>query len=216
MSGFMPVSGLSPKRRVLLNLFRERGFAFVHVPKTAGFAMTSLLLDGVASEHARAIELRAQLGRTTWRSLFTFGFSRDPGQRFLSAFWYLASGGMNERDAAWSSRHLSAFPSAEAMLIAARNGNTELLEWTHFRPQVWFLCGDDRELLVNYVGRYEHLELHFRDIQTRIGIGPYRLPELNRTVKLPERLDHWSDESRQLLFDTYIDDYSVLGYPAPR
>ncbi len=189
---------------------RRRGFVFVHVPKTAGFAMTQILTDGIATEHMAASKMRELLGED-WERLFKFGFVRNPAPRALSAFWYLKGGGMNAGDASWSNEHLARFDTCASYLEAMANHQVAFPGYVHFRPQSEFLCAPDGAIMVDFVGRYEHIDRDFSFVADKVGCSPH-LSSLNATHIIPEATDDWSDETWGALQDLYSLDFDRFGY----
>ncbi len=207
---------LPGKRKRVLDLFKAGGFAFVHVPKTAGFSMTCELLDGNITEHATATELRANIGEIEWAKLFTFAFVRDPATRFVSAFWYLKAGGMNKRDSNWARVALSRADSAEDFVGVLTEDNTGLAEWVHFRPQSHFLCdAGTGTLLVEFIGRFENLQDDYFYILRKIGLAARYLPRRNESDHHDELVGTWGATARRQLVELYHRDYELLGYPVP-
>lgn len=173
----MPTIEADGKRARLLALYRERGFAFVHVPKTGGYSLTAALMDGIATEHASAICLRAQLGSREWDRLLSFAFLRHPASRFLSAFWYLKAGGMNAQDRAWAETHLRESGTAEDFVHLLER-QPSLLSWVHFRPQWTFVCDTSGAVLVDFLGRFERFDEDVQVVLRRLkwqGSGCHQL-----------------------------------------
>ncbi|TWE15199.1 sulfotransferase family protein [Kitasatospora atroaurantiaca] len=202
------------RRRAVLATFRRKGFAYVHVPKTGGFAMTRKLLDGIATEHATAAELREELGPAEWSRLFSFAFVREPAARFMSAFHYLKSGGMTAIDEEWARANLRGCATAEQFLHRMVD-SPDLADWVHFRSQRTFLCDGRGQILVQFVGRFERLSEDFAFAARRISLPDPALSVLNKTSYGRESLSEWTFESRAQFTQFYRDDYSLFDYRPP-
>ncbi|MGC4035697.1 MAG: sulfotransferase family 2 domain-containing protein [Chitinophagaceae bacterium] len=206
---------LSEQKKRAIEIFKMRGFAFVHVPKTAGYSITRELLDGNITEHATATELRNMIGKEEWSKLFAFAFVRDPATRFISAFWYLKAGGMNQRDSKWANTNLSGVQSAEKFINILSENNTSLGEWVHFKPQYQFVSDSmTGAFLVNYIGRYENLKEDYRKILSNIAREAQPLSRHNQ-ANYSEKIRNWKMKSRHQLFEMYQRDYEIFGYPHP-
>jgi hypothetical protein len=198
------------KRSRLLTIYRRGGFVFVHVPKTAGFALAHVLTAGVASEHASATELRDQIGVTEWQQLFSFAIVRHPLHRFLSAFWYLKRGGMNGSDRAWAKQNLAGYGNAE-QFTARLAEDVAVLDSLHFRTQQSFVCDETGKIIVDFIGHFESLSKSLGIISEKIG-RPLTISRLNVTPYYEERLDLWSSKSRSVVESAYSKDYELFSY----
>jgi hypothetical protein len=206
------INQMSDQKKRAIEIFRSCGFAFVHVPKTGGYSITCELLGGNITEHATATELRRIMGEKEWTKLFAFAFVRDPSTRFISAFWYLKAGGMNERDSKWANTHLSGIHSAEEFINVLSKGNTALSEWIHFKPQYQFVRDSvTGAFLVDYIGRYENLQDDYRKILSKMVRKAQALPRQNQS-NYSETVGNWKVKARQQLFEIYQQDYQIFGY----
>jgi hypothetical protein len=67
----------------------------VHVPKTAGVAISLALFGNLAGEHASIRDYQTIYPKSVFERYVRFTFVRNPWDRLLSAFSFLKSGGMN-------------------------------------------------------------------------------------------------------------------------
>lgn len=107
-------------------------FIFIHIPKTAGEAVSDALIPalgpedlvlktppdiwrrsffqpqhrrlGELSKHTRGRKVRSQIGEALWNDYFTFSFVREPIDRMLS--WYRYLGSIAERRNQIHPKHL--------------------------------------------------------------------------------------------------------------
>lgn len=170
-------------------LIAERSILFVHVPKVAGQSIENLLLAAIGKqrvEHGPDYLLRknndpnqgpprlahltvaeyTRLGYLQADELdryFKFGFVRNPWDRVVSFYRY--SG-------------LSALIDFEDFVLVYLERLLRDNYW-FYRPQTDFLFSDNNERLVDFIGRFEHLELDWKTCATRIGDIPDVLPKDN-------------------------------------
>lgn len=196
----------------------SRNFAFVAVPRTGTHAVRSFLrpllapndweqctryerrlfpvaaLTALGHGHISAKEIQPFLLPGQWKRLFTFGFVRDPMDRFLSAFYFL------RRD-----RPIDEIP-AEEMKQAL--GNPERRGHLLMRPQASFLCDADGKLMVDFAGRYERFGRDLGEIARRIGAAAGEPGIVNASQR--PRHAPVDDELRDMVRHVYADDYRLL------
>jgi hypothetical protein len=73
-----------------------------------------------------------------------------------------------------------------------------------------FICDDDGNVIVDFVGRFENLERDFQTICSSIGIDP-ELPHLNRTSHRNYRC-YYTDETKEIVRGWARKDIEMFGY----
>lgn len=172
-------------------LNRTYGFLFVHVPKTAGMAVSRELrrftmerdldfcepYDEVnmrraeasgLSKHSTAAEIREVIGEEEFNSLFKFAFVRDPYARTYSLFRFLK---YNFRQ--WkNSAVMDTFDSFDDFVSSdffQTPGPDRI-----FEPQDLWLTDDNGRLLVDQTAHMEELDTELAAIYGRVGLPPLR------------------------------------------
>ena len=199
-------------------LSRERGFAFIHIPKTAGMSVHRALAevspdavrrieempathDRQKQRHAFAQDLKRHLGEPAWQRLFTFAFVRNPWARMVS--WYNMCRERPTTPFMWRvSREVASF--AEFIELP-----DNFLERTRFN-QIDYVTDDDGQILVNFVGRYESLNRDFDWICKHIGVE-VTLPHVNSTTRVDYR-EYYNPRSRRLVTERFRRDIDAFGY----
>jgi hypothetical protein len=183
---------------------------FVHVPKCAGVAVSESLFGGLAGGHRSIGRYQMIFRKRDFDNYFKFAFVRNPWDRLVSAFHFLKRGGFDEVDRQWAQKHLSHCTDFESFV---RDWVDPENIWSkvHFMPQTYFICIDDTPAL-DFIGRYETLELDFEYVQTRLGIKCH-LTALNRTQPVTrDYRSYYSDKTRDIVADTYSNDIATFGY----
>jgi hypothetical protein len=205
---------VSPSRRVL----------FVHVQKTGGMTVESVLREGLpdaakvkglkGAKHAR---LRAALrAHPEYREFWTFGFVRNPWARMWS--WYSmiqARGAAAEAGNAWVAQRIerNAFwsgvlrqiPDFEAFVMRGPDLFPRLRV-----PQVTYLRDGDR--VADFVGRTETFAEDLATVCERVGIAaPEAAPRRNAGPGGDWRA-HYTAPMRQRVADLYARDLAAYGY----
>lgn len=192
--------------------FHESKCIFVHIPKAAGTSVSTSLFGGTTS-HYTMLHYRYFFTKTELEEYFKFTFVRNPWDRLVSAFEFLRAGGMNARDKAWASKHLSGFNSFDEFArkwVTRRNVRTMI----HFVPQTTFICLQDSEPAIDFIGRYEQLEHHYEYVRRRVRTSSStHLLALNRTSEKPrDYRSYYSDDLIRKIGDVYAEDIAILGY----
>lgn len=192
--------------------FDEYRCIFVHIPKTGGVSVSRALFGNLAGGHATICHYQAVFSRREFDSYFKFSFVRNPWDRLHSAYNFLRSGGMNERDLEWSSRVLSRFGSFDEFVRQWITRET-VYSYYHFVPQTDFLClpGQD-QIAVDFVGRFERIELDFATVCSHIGRS-VELPHHNATkAGLAPYRNAYTSASRRIVAAVYRRDIEMFGY----
>jgi hypothetical protein len=215
-------------------------FIFVHIPKAAGTSITSVLsrytnycdleIGGThfgeliqpayrrrfgIGKHSTAAELRSVVGTVTWSRYLTFAFVRNPFSRCLSTFHFLRMWEGVEPKLAQRMKGFSSFKEYVLSGIWAETDGPDGI----IKPQVHWLRRNAKssEMLVDYVGRTERIDVDFPKILQLIdpksrGLKEFRLPILNRSDK--SFADELKDDAvAEKIFTTYRADFDAFGYP---
>ncbi|ALG91047.1 MULTISPECIES: sulfotransferase family 2 domain-containing protein [Actibacterium] len=185
------------------------GAIFVHIPKTAGISVCEAVYNtDQLFGHAPAIGWRSR-DVERFERLFTFSLMRDPTDRFFSAFYYLKTGALTDKDNAFAARYLSAFDTPDALLTAmARNPflRARIMSWVHFTPQAWYLTDRQSKVIVDYIGRVETFDESMSEIATRLG-KTYAPTHSNKS-KRPRDLA-LGPQAKTFLENLYADDFLI-------
>jgi hypothetical protein len=200
---------------------KNKHFIFIHIYKNAGTSISNALLPftttplhrnfnkilkkvGVSifdpqpyHAHIHAAELMRLIGRENFRSYFSFAFVRNPWDWQVSLYTYALK-----------------TPAHHQHEFTKKLGSfTAYLDWRctediHFQKD--FIYSPDGELLVNFVGRYEHLEADFREICIRIGISA-SLPHVNVSKEKPYQA-YYTPGTIELVRKAFASDIETFGY----
>jgi len=197
-------------------------FIFVHIYKNAGTSIANALLPFAASQwqwmasralrklnvsapfdprpfpmHVTAPEMISKMGKDLFDSCFSFAIVRNPWDWQVSLYRYMLKDPLHRQHELAKS-----FGSFERYLQWRCEGGTAF--------QKDFIYSRDNQLLVDYVGRFEHLEEDFKTICSRIGISA-SLPKLNVSNETPFQ-EYYTEETRELVRRTFEPDIKLFGY----
>tara|TARA_B100000579_G_scaffold437718_1_gene468577 strand:- start:1299 stop:1928 length:630 start_codon:yes stop_codon:yes gene_type:complete len=206
----------------LPKVFLDSNSAFIHIPKTAGIAI-SVGLYGLSLGHIRASSYFRN-NEKKWEDLFSFTFVRDPISRFVSAYNFLKTGGINKYDLSFSKKYNLQKVNINEFVIRYFSTQNMILNKTyiHFIPQVNFLLNPkDNFPLVSKVYRFENIEESYKEVVNELRsktnrFTPYSetLPKLNLTSNHTSntRKTDLSNNSIKVLKNYYSEDIQTFGY----
>jgi len=169
--------------------YTRTGIAFIHIPKNAGTSV-EFALYGQKLGHRTWREIKA-LAPGQFNDWEKWAVVREPIDRFLSAYDYLAGGGRNAWDAEFSRRFMQGKTIDEFILGFPHVA----LRWFHFRPQADYLLSNGK-LMVDRVVTLKNLA----DLPVEIG-------HLNKTeIKKGRPRSQLHEESREAVLSIYSDD----------
>ena len=81
------------------------------------------------------------------------------------------------------------------------------------RPQHEFVCDEDGCLIVDYVCRYEALQLHFDEICSRLRLPSAPLKRVNESTSAASSV-LFDQELKEMVCAVYKRDFALFEYPA--
>ncbi len=201
-------------------------FVFVHVPKTGGSSITQALnpyanqpaqylinrlLDRLGIHvnylgsqrmrrfrtHATAMQLRRHLPAKVYNGFFKFAFVRNPWDRMVSYYSFLAGRPNHHRH----QRVVSLGGFREYLLYEIARSKT---------TQKSILSDQSGQLIVNFVGRFESLRTDFAQICRHLGI-PFQLEHVNKTIHRDYR-EYYDRQTIRLVQDHFWEDIEFFQY----
>jgi hypothetical protein len=156
--------------------------------------------------HAKVIAARELLPRDYFDALFKFAFVRNPWDLQVSSFHHIR----RER----------------AHYLGGHQNFADFLRWkldperpyqfhidTSIELQSDYLIDLHGNLLVDFIGRYEHLEQDFQTACKHIGLRGISLPHRRRAHDRKQDYRHYYDDaSRELVAHYFAPDIERLGY----
>jgi Sulfotransferase family len=194
----------------------QKRFLFVHIPKTAGNSIQSVLRDYSEDElvalrseqdgierfglrnpkykikkHSTLAEYRAALGEDEFRNLYKFTCVRNPWDRMVSYYFT-----PTQNTAAWDRKKF-------------RKTISKVLSVADYLR----LDKGDKDPFGNAdsIIRFENLADDFRAVCAALGISPTTLPRYNRS-KREHYSRYYDDELRELVFARFAAEIERFGY----
>lgn len=194
----------------------QKRFLFVHIPKTAGNSIQSVLRDysedqlvalrkeqdGIErfglrnakykiKKHSKLSEYHHALGDEQFRDLYKFTCVRNPWDRMVSYYFT-----PTQNTETWNRekfREIISKAVSVADYLRLRNGEK------------------DPFANVDYIMKFENLVDDFRSVCKAIGISPPALPQYNRSSR-EHYSKYYDDELRELVRAQFAPEIKRFGY----
>jgi len=194
----------------------QKRFLFVHIPKTAGNSIQSVLRDysedeivalrseqdgierfGVRNpkykikKHSTLAEYQAALGEDRFRSLYKFTCVRNPWDRMVSYYFT-----PTKRVGEWDRKEFrKVISKALSVVDYLRFGEAEEKPFGN----------------VDYVMRFENLADDFRSVCATLGIPTVDLPQYNRSSR-EHYSKYYDDNFREFVRKRFAPEIERFGY----
>ncbi|MCK4530856.1 MAG: sulfotransferase family 2 domain-containing protein [Candidatus Marinimicrobia bacterium] len=189
---------------------------FMHIPKTGGISLYKAIRhpDVRIKGHFIQNPFHRYLKDTlpSYKNIpYVFTFVRNPWDRLVSAFFYLNEGGRNLSDKADSRKYLRKYQGDFETFIKEGITEGKALKQLHLKPQSVWVCDDEGNLLVDYIGRFESLQEDLDRISKEIGIPFKPLAHTNSSLHKHYQ-DYYTEETRAIVAKAYKKDIELFNY----
>ncbi|HED4593320.1 TPA: sulfotransferase family 2 domain-containing protein [Campylobacter jejuni] len=189
------------------------GCIFIHVPKVAGTSIERVVFetDKWLIGHVRALDYIKQ-DKNKFESYFSFAFVRNPFDRMVSAFHYLKKGGGNDYDKNWANENLKDFDTFEQFVLALQNKNVKdkILSWQHFTPQYKFICDENKNILVNFIGKLENINNDFKIVKNELNFDRNLIH--SNSSKHEIFSNYYNEKTYNIIAELYKEDFALFDY----
>src|SRR3989339_799825 len=98
-----------------------------------------------------------------------------------------------------------------AILLIGRFLFFVLLVNNEIHLQKNFVCSENGEVLVDFIGRYENIQNDFEKICKTIGIEKIKLPHTNISNHKPF-MDYYNEKTKKMVYDAFGEDFKMFNY----
>jgi len=130
---------------------------------------------------------------------YKFAFVRNPWDRLVSLFFF---GEQQKRK--WARLSFNAFATRECTNILDGIYNT------NSKPMIEWIRDDDRNILVDYIGKFESLTTDWENVKLALNISN-NLPHIKRSNHLNYRT-YYTKELKKLVDQAYKEDIEFFNY----
>lgn len=180
---------------------KARGIALVHIPKTGGTSLGTALY-GRAIGHRRWDQIR-DIDPGNFERWLKLAVVREPVDRFVSAYDYLAAGGNNEFDRFFSRRFVTTDVNRFAARLLDSRYRARVMQFWHFRPQTDFVVSAEGRIMVDRLIPFDAVSAAAAEL------GVENLPRLNATRGKRTRRDALSGSTIRAVNDIYAADRAL-------
>jgi hypothetical protein len=191
--------------------FQETKSIFIHIPKAAGTSIARSIY-GMNVGHRKASDYIA-ISDSEFKKYYRFSFVRNPWDRAISAYNFVKQGGTSL---------VQPLPNNIYKSSMVDTFDTFLTEWLQhqdlgeidvvFEPQYKYIFDYDENLLVDFVGKIENIEIDLKKIESKINrkIEMKNLNKSNRTTN-PYHSEY-TNESFEIISKIYAKDIALFNY----
>lgn len=191
-------------------VFDDLKCIYVHVPKNGGASIRLALVEAAGGRkgrlfggHTSILEYKTRLEFDKFEEYFKFGFFRNPMDRAMSAYLYLKKCAGGQFKKFIPKGEVTSFEVfCNKVLLTDRH-----LVLTHTRPQHMFLCDDEMNICVDFVGRFDRLQKDFHTVCDKLGVKRISLPHRNRSIANKPKI---SKSCRKIIETVYKKDFKVF------
>lgn len=200
-----------------VRLWQGAGVVFVHVPKAAGTSISQSLY-GRSVGHYSAADVK-RFAPACLSNLPSFAVVRNPWSRCLSAYRFAILGG-----GGGDGPRVAATNPAQYQIPSFRSFSAFVEEWLAgwdvskldaiFQPQWPYVCDNHGNLLVDWVGRMEHLGA-VEDFVRRSTGSSISLEHHNRSSSGHGKTDYrdeYDPSTREIVGRIFERDIEMFGY----
>lgn len=194
----------------------NKKFIFIHVFKTGGKSITAALESfanpGLMCSHVSAFDVSQRIGVDKFNSYFSFVFVRNSWDWLVSIYY---------------SRFKCPLKSKEVDALILNEKVRRLGSFSNFVKQVYkdrsflpipylmgsqkdCICSPNGKLLINFVGKFENLEVDFNSVCSQIGVST-KLLQLNTSEHKPYQQEY-NVETKEMVKQIFESDISYFNF----
>lgn len=165
----------------------------------------------IGSGHSTPVDIKNYLGQEAWGSYFKFTVIRNPFDWLLSTYNYIRAYGIHREYAKVIKMDLAQFIEYYATEMMRNEGlepGTNKCTSLH-----GFITDEKGEIILDYVGRFEDINLSMHYIFQRIGVPYSDLPFLNvNPYRAEDYRTKYDESSKAMAIKYFKQDMDIFNY----
>jgi len=203
----------------------ESNVLFITNPTVAGAAIENRKEIGGSRGHHNIYYFKQKLANKEFQEAFKFAFVRNPFDRMIAAF---LRGEIRCKDFTleetkkalidWfrdepknSHRSFTNKDLRDKLCVKNHVGRIGIMS---FAPQWYYLCDEEGNIPLNFVGRFENKESDWGKVCKVLNIEHKKLPLININKRYEQSLyrDYYTQESEDFVRKIYKNDFELFDY----
>ncbi len=162
------------------------------------------------NKHMLASVIKKRVGDEVWNESFKFSFVRNPYAWVVSSFFFMVKKKMLKMP---KNKIMTIKDFKDTLAYYKTPAGRRHDPYSDVRSQHSFLCDENQNLLVDFVGKVENLQPDFNKVCNRIGIPKVQLETRNKSEssKNPYRI-HYNEESKKFVEKYWGRDINAFKY----
>jgi Sulfotransferase family len=153
--------------------------------------------------HIYAKDLKKQLPAEIFNNYFKFGFVRNPWDWQVSLYSFMLKEGPSH---------------PQYNIISKFKSFDEYIDWrvnNDINFQYEFFYDDDDNLLMDFIGKFEHINEDFSQVLKKTGISDMPLLHVNKSRDNSEFLHYYTPNSIKIVEQAFEKDIRLFNYKTP-
>jgi hypothetical protein len=204
-------------------------YIFIHIPKTAGTSISTILSEWrpggldrakqvlyypkrvrpwLVGKHDKAVHIRARIGHDQYAKFFKFAVIRNPWDLMVSCYSWWTQSAVRWPVFESDTKYIAALGGFEGF-IRSRYGACMINE---FRGNMLdWICDDRGNVIVDQILRFENLDDDWKRTSRTLGMPYMQLPRENQGTREDYR-HYYTEETRQLIAWRFRAEIELFGY----
>ena len=190
---------------------RRHDFIFIHIPKSGGTALRTALGYSKTGRQHLPWYVYYSANPNFFERSFKFAIVRNPWDRAVSAYHYLAQGGNGTTDSRLTNE-ISKYKDFSDFVLSGLSKGT-FRSNLMFLPQSNFIVDGESEIKVDFVGRLENLNEDFQQISKRLSFSAQPISHINKSSRSGGYRQYYlNDDVVTAIMEIYQQDIRTFGY----
>lgn len=200
-----------------MSIINSNNFVFIHIYKCGGMSMRKVIQENLNSveigmSHYTAKEMKdfcySNGGHFFWKTAFKFSFVRNPFDWVVSLYEFIKANETHPNHDETKNMNFEQFCIWNVNSIKNKKNNFN----GNFNTLTEFLF-EDKDLLVDYVGKIENYNEDANAIFKRLGIPQNKVPLINENKNRDKNYrNYYTDKSIQIITDAFYYDLVNFNY----